>query len=230
MFKKTDDLVREGVPQKSPFSHCFKMALVKHRYKYALFFHLCRVRKGQRKGGKKSKETDDLVQESRVSFFAAPLFPPAAGVDPFDSMVLASLFGRDLFRLMSTFNVSFILKAHSLVKCFQSALLSFCPSWSTHHSPYKDIISVWDVIIFTMTYMPACLIIDLRTCSVHHTTLSYTPTQRNHLTTSPQHTPLTGPADWGCWIESPSQAGPDMSRYFAPFQNATIQNNISTKI
>ena len=52
---------------------------------------------------------DHLVQESRVSFFSAP-FSPVVVVEPFDSMVLASLFGRDLFRLRSTFFIRFIVK------------------------------------------------------------------------------------------------------------------------
>ena len=57
------------------------------------------------------KETDHLVYESRVSFFSPPALPPAGDPDPFDSIVLASLFGRDLFRLRST--CKFFVKDYS---------------------------------------------------------------------------------------------------------------------
>ena len=49
---------------------------------------------------------DHLVYESRVSFFS----PAANPADPLDSMVLASLFGRDLLRLRSTCNLTSLWK------------------------------------------------------------------------------------------------------------------------
>ena len=47
--------------------------------------------------------------------------------------------------------------------------------------------------------------------------LSYIP--KEHMTTLPWHTRRTAHEDWGCLNESPSRAGRDRSRCFAPFEN-----------
>ena len=204
---------------------------------------------------------DHLVQESRVSFFSAR-FPPVVVVELFDSMVLASLFGRDLFRLRSTFFIRFIVKyCEIMVFCRLLSCNVFHPVFSSQVNQsflYQTLLFNIQRIEYAYAIPPAQshpplqLKVEAQTSSltilasyrcipyyllfaaclvdqqlVHHFTLPHIPTSgttttiqlSGYIILQPLHTPRTAHEDWGCQNESPSQAGRDKSRYFAPFEN-----------